>query len=67
MKTVKGHINKLEDLVQSIMAESFYNCKHHDKEVCQFASSVNTKAHQCSKLLERLLAEYKREKSASNN
>ena len=44
------------------MAETLGNCKHDDPEISQRAAKVNGQAHECSKLLERLESEYKREK-----
>jgi hypothetical protein len=42
------------------MALTFYRCKASNKEEAAFAQEVNTLAHDCSKELEKLISQYKK-------
>ena len=60
--TVPSYAKKINNILQSIMTETLGNCKHHDPEISQCSARVNNQAHECSKLLEKLESEYRKEK-----
>tara|TARA_Y100000593_G_C4162990_1_gene262984 strand:+ start:118 stop:315 length:198 start_codon:yes stop_codon:yes gene_type:complete len=63
MKKVKNADELKEEikgLLDSIMSQTFYKCKHGDPQVRADANEINSTAHRCSILLDRFTSELKR-------
>ncbi len=64
MKRVKNVTEQAEEikvLLEGIMSQTFYKCKSEDPEVRAEANEINSAAHRCSVLVDRLVYECKRE------
>ena len=53
----------IKEKLDSIMSLTFYDCKSSDPEVAARARNLNTLAHQCTKELDRLVSDSKKQKS----
>ena len=62
-KNVAKRAKEIKDILEGIMALTFYNCKHDNPEIAADSAQINSLAHDCSIKVDRLVSEHKREKS----
>jgi hypothetical protein len=60
---VKKRAKKIKEKLDSIMSLTFHDCKSSDPEVAAQAQNLNTLAHQCTKELEKLVSDCKKQES----
>ena len=61
-KNVIKRAEEIKGILNSIMALTFYNCKHREHEIAADSAQINSLAHDCSIKVDRLVSEHKREK-----
>lgn len=62
IKNVNKYSEEITEIFNSIMALTIRNCRNSDPQISAEAREINTEAYKGSKLIEKLLSEYKREK-----
>ena len=61
-KNVNKYAEEIKEIFNTIMSTTIYSCKNSDPQIASEAREINSGAHKGSKLVDRLISEYRREK-----